>query len=337
MPPTVSVLLPTYDRAYYLEGSVRSVLDQEYADLELIVIDDGSTDGTAALLAGIDDPRLRVLRRSHAGISAALNAGLGTARGRYIARNDSDDLWHPALLATLLPVLERAPHLGFAYACSALVDADGAPKSETRGMPPRHPADGFRSLLYSDCSVAVTTIYRRRCLDEVGGWDPASDVAEDWDLALRVARHHPFRFVDRILAMIREHPGNATHLRAAGFEHRLAARRGVLDKVFAATDLPPAARRMRPLAYRNLHVGEAMQWLARGDRGQAVAAFRRALGSGGSRWATAGRIAWTTTLWFGVARHTGARRHVNALARRMRRVPADASPALLGATQERRG
>src|SRR5689334_15893775 len=88
MLPTVSVLLPMYDRAGYLPAAIESVLAQSFTDFELIVVDDGSSDGTDGVRARIDDPRLRVVRRPHAGCAAALNAGLAVARGRHIARND---------------------------------------------------------------------------------------------------------------------------------------------------------------------------------------------------------------------------------------------------------
>src|SRR6185369_17057737 len=231
--PTVSVLLPTYDRAEYLGAAIESVLGQTFGDLELIVVDDGSTDGTERVLASITDPRLRVIRRPHAGCAAALNAGLAVARGRHIARNDSDDVWLPELLAELVPLLDARPELGMVYARCDGMHADGAPSGATRGGPLRYPDDAFSSLLYANYTPSIATIYRRTCLERVGDYDEGLTYAEDWDLALRVARHFPVAFVDRMLARIREHPGNATALNSATLRKRTSELAVVLDKAFA--------------------------------------------------------------------------------------------------------
>src|SRR5262249_29774449 len=97
--PRVSVLIPTWNRARYLPIAIESVLAQSFEDLEVIVIDDGSTDDTSGALAAIRDPRVRTIRGEHRGISRALNAGLAAARGELVARLDSDDMWLPDLLA----------------------------------------------------------------------------------------------------------------------------------------------------------------------------------------------------------------------------------------------
>ncbi|MFN8641041.1 MAG: glycosyltransferase family A protein [Candidatus Binatia bacterium] len=95
MAPAISVIMPTRDRAHYLREAIDSVLAQRRADLELLVVDDGSTDATPAVLAAVADPRLRCLRQGARGIGAAMNTGLRAARGGYVARLDSDDVWHP--------------------------------------------------------------------------------------------------------------------------------------------------------------------------------------------------------------------------------------------------
>jgi glycosyltransferase involved in cell wall biosynthesis len=302
-PPTVSVLLPTYDRAAYLGAAVASVLGQTFRDLELIVVDDGSTDDSDRVLAGIGDPRLRVVRTPHAGCAAALNAGLATARGRYVARNDSDDVWLPDLLAELVPLLDARPGLGMAYARCEGMDAAGAPTGATRGGPLRYPEDAFRSLLYANYTPSIATVFRRSCLERVGVYDEGLTYAEDWDLALRVARHFPVVFADRVLARIREHPGNATALRPAILRRRARELAIVLDKAFAEPAPPARAARTKALAYRNHHIGTALQWLMLGEPREAGRALAAAFRVGGNPLRTLGRAALSGAVWFGLSRY----------------------------------
>ena len=107
----VSVVIPTYNRAHTVLDAVWSVLTQRFRDLELIVVDDGSTDDTAARLAAVGDPRLQVIMGRHAGVSAARNLGVAKASGDLIAFLDSDDLWHPDKLACEVAFLTRHPEV----------------------------------------------------------------------------------------------------------------------------------------------------------------------------------------------------------------------------------
>ena len=115
MKPTVSVILATYNRGYILRQAIMSVLMQTYKDLELIVVDDGSTDNTQDLLRSIKDPRLRVVTLKHnSGISAARNAGIRIARGEFIGSQDSDDVWLAEKLEKQVKALATAPSLSCA-------------------------------------------------------------------------------------------------------------------------------------------------------------------------------------------------------------------------------
>ncbi|MGD9764942.1 MAG: glycosyltransferase family 2 protein [Candidatus Binatia bacterium] len=331
--PLVSVLLPTYERAEFLSDSIRSVLAQSFGELELIVIDDGSTDASDRVLQSWSaDPRLRVIRQPHAGCTAALNTGLKAARGTYVARNDSDDEWLPDWLAVLVPALAAQPEAGFAYARCAGMRADGTPFGAVRGGPMRYPDDPFRSLLFADYTTSIATLYRRACIERVGGFDPQVGPSEDWDMALRVAREFPVVFVDRVVARWREHPGNMTSPYAAGREQALRDRRRVLDKIFERPDVSVSARRMRAVAYRNVHIGSAMQLLSIGERRAALSALREAYAAAGQPVATSARIAWSIAWWFGVSRWPPAVRACQAVLRHTRmvrtagRVPSASAP-----------
>jgi glycosyltransferase involved in cell wall biosynthesis len=318
--PRVSVILPTRNRAHVLREAIDSVLRQSLADLELIVVEDGSTDQTQAVLSGIADPRLRPLRQDQRGIGAALNAGLAVARGEYVAKIDDDDVWLPHLLATEVQVLDAHPEVGLVYGRCEMMAADGSPIGGGRGFPLKFPADGFRSLLHADYTVSITTIIRRSCFDRVGPWDESILLSEDWDMALRVARHYPLRFVDEIVARIRVHPGNRTSFGSSELEACIGQRARVLDKAFGEPNLPREIAALRPLAYRNLHTGAGLQYLIAGRRRCALRSFREALGAGGNPVSTAARIVWCAFTWFFIERYAWSRALVRQVAARTRAV-----------------
>jgi glycosyltransferase involved in cell wall biosynthesis len=318
--PKVSVILATHNRAGFLAEAIDSVLRQSFADLELIVVNDGSTDETQAVLSRFADPRLRVIRPEYRGIGAALNAGLAVAGGEYVARIDDDDVWLPHLLATEVPVLDAHPEVGLVYGRCELMDAGGSPIGGQRGFPLKFPADGFRSLLHADYTASVTTIIRRSCFERVGGWDESILLSEDWDMALRVARFYRLHFVGTTVARVRVHAGNATAIGGAEFEERLRQRARVLDKVFRQPDLPPGIAAMAPLAYRNLHTGAGLQYLAARRPRSALRSFGQALRTGGNRARTVVRIAWCAFTWLFIERHAWSRNLARRVAARTRTV-----------------
>jgi glycosyltransferase involved in cell wall biosynthesis len=290
--------MPAYDAERFLGEAVESVLSQELRDLELIVCDDGSVDGTGHVLARVTDPRLRVVAQEHRGIASALNAAFGQARGRYIARLDADDVWEPDLLSVLVPVLDSDPGLGLVYARCRGILASGAPSGERRGTPLRYPEDPLKSLVLCDHTASVTCVMPRAALEEVGTWREEAEGNEDWDLVLRLALRYPVRFVDRVLARIREHPGATTAVGCPGLAERLQVRRDVLERLLGQPDLPEHIRRLGPRAICNLYVGEGLQWLVRRETRRAGSAFGRALREGGNPLRTLGRIAWSSFDWF---------------------------------------
>lgn len=272
--PTVSVLVPTYNRAPLLGEALRSILQQTFTDFEVVVVDDGSDDATADVLATFTDPRLRTIKQAHQGISRAMNAGLGAARGKFVSRLDSDDLWLPDLLATLLPVLESRPEVGVVYAQADAME-DGRVVAHLQGLPLRYSDDSLRSLVYDDCTCNIALVARRECFERAGPYDESLMANEDWDMWLRVARDSQFAFVPQVLARIRWHPGNLTGLRSGHLGQVLAARTVPLDKVFARPDLPPQVRAMRSTAYANIHLFCGLRWWQAGEWIAAMREFRQ--------------------------------------------------------------
>ena len=320
-PPKVTVIIPTYNRARYLGEAIRSALAQTYGDFELIVVDDGSTDATAELVGAYRDRRLRYLSQPHRGISAAVNLAIRSARGGYIARLDSDDLWFPDMLATLVPVLDAEPEIGVVYGRGQGIDDEGRRLPHTQGLPERFPDDSLRSLLYDNSICNVALVARRACFNRAGLYDETLLANEDWDMWLRVARHYRFAFVDRALAGCRRHSDNLTGPASPQFAAVLDARAAVLDKLFGAPDLPPAARAMKSTAYANMHLSRGLCWLEKGDWKRAGREFGLAFRASDRGLTMTIRIVWFAVALPTLTRCSLGRRLAQALAdfRRRRR------------------
>jgi glycosyltransferase involved in cell wall biosynthesis len=185
-PPAVSVVIAVRNGAAWVGEAVGSVLAQTDGDHELIIVDDGSTDATADLLAGIADPRLRVLRQEAAGLTRALNRALGVARADLVARLDADDLMLPERLARQRAFLTAHPDVGVLGTAAREVDAAGLPVSEVR--PPLDDAAIRRALIRRNPFVHSSVVMRRQVVEAAGGYDEAVAVAQDYELWLRLSR-----------------------------------------------------------------------------------------------------------------------------------------------------
>jgi glycosyltransferase involved in cell wall biosynthesis len=272
--PKVSVIIPAYNRAHLIGAAIESVLQQEFQDFEVVIIDDGSQDHTAEVVKQFSDERLRYFYQDHHGISAAMNAGLRQARGKYIARLDSDDLWLPHMLARLVPVLEARPEIGLVYSRAQAMDEQGHLLGEIRGLPEWFPGDSFGSMLYGDVTCNISLLARTVCFERAGYFDETMVVNEDWDMYLRIARHYRFAFVDQVVACFRYHSGNITN---TGAVQHLNSRAQVLDKIFSQPDLPAAALQLKRQAYFNVYTWVGTCWLSQKSYRQAARNFHRAL------------------------------------------------------------
>lgn len=312
--PKVTVLIPTYNRAPYLSDAIWSVLGQIYKNFEVIVIDDGSTDNTCQLIYSIHDHRIRYLHQSHRGISAALNAGIRLARGLYIARLDSDDLWLPHMLETLVPVLDAMPEVGVVYAKGQAMDNRGRRLAHIQGRGERFPGDILRSLAYDDCTCNIALVARRVCFDRVGLYDEALIANEDWDMWLRVARHYRFAFVDKVVACIRWHNDNLTGLASAHFGTVLDTRTEPLDKLFSDPGLPSDVQAMKSIAYTNVYLFQGRRWLQVRNLRNAGRAFSLALQTSDQYLITVVRIVWFAVALPILQRYPWGQRTTEALA-----------------------
>jgi len=203
----VTVIIPVYNRERFLRATVDSVLAQTYPAVELIAVDDGSTDGSRGILEEYGD-RLRLLAHpdgGNKGQSAAINLGLESARGEYVAILDSDDLFAPEKLARQVAYLEANPDVGVVFANGCVMDADGVPRYPI--FPEGHVITDDPAELLLDCSINVPSnaLIRKSVLDRVGGFDETMRSAQDHDMLVRLAEQTRFGYVDEVLWYYRRH------------------------------------------------------------------------------------------------------------------------------------
>ncbi len=308
--PIVSVIIPTYDRAHYLGTAIESILAQTFREFELIVVDDGSTDDTRTLLDSINDRRLIRLFREHRGISAAMNSGIEAARGDYVARLDSDDVWMPEMLEVGVEILDSRPEVGLVYGKGQQMDQNGNLQPNVRGNLPWFWRETLKSMLYGDFTCNIAILARRECFDRAGVYDESMRTSEDWDMWLRVARHYEFAFVDQVLARFRVHGGNTTHKSLAAFADYLEGRSRVLDKFFGQSELPPAVRAMRPMAYERVYMGVGLCWLQIRQVRKALSSFGKAVRLSDNPVVSPGRIVWQALVWEVLSKYAWGRRLV---------------------------
>ena len=232
-------MIPAYNAAPYVQQAVDSVLRQTYPDVEVLVVDDGSTDDTAARLATYGE-RIRVVRQANAGVARARNAGTASARGRYVAFLDADDIWQPEKIHEQLDALARAPGHRACYSAFSSVSSDLMPRPVSRT-----PRQGvlLEDLLFLGNVVGTpsTVVCERDLLLEVGGFDPALSTGADWDLWLRLALRTGFEYIDEPLVTYRIHAANMSRDVAA--LERDSVR--LLEKALADPALPPHLRQAR--------------------------------------------------------------------------------------------
>jgi glycosyltransferase involved in cell wall biosynthesis len=237
----ISVILTTYERRTLLARALASVFSQMLTDREVIVVDDGSTDGTLEFLA---TQPVTVIRVAHSGNPAIVrNAGLTHARGELITFLDSDDVWRPTALAELAEALSQHPDAGFAY-CDCQPNASSTPKSAGA-------IDVFDPLLQTDFLVTGGVLIRRPLADAVGEFDPRCSPAEDWDFWLRMAARARGAYVPVSLISIDSPPDSLS--RAPGgaiYPSNVRVMRKALR--WCLTNRPASVRLARACLRRNL-------------------------------------------------------------------------------------
>jgi O-antigen biosynthesis protein len=264
--PRVSVIVPTFNRAAVLPRAIHSVLAQSWTDFELLIVDDGSTDATADVVARHRDPRMRYLRQPrNAGVSAARNRGLRDARGDFVAFLDSDDEWLPGKLLAQLTVFERAPaDLGLVYTGVECVCADGRRRVDV----PEERGDVYRHMLGRNVvhGGGSNVMMRRNVVAVVGFFDERLRAIEDYEYWLRIARFFTVDYVAEPL--IRYHDPVTADRRSQALAANLETREWFFRKY---------AREMRHAGVAHLFLLKSMRRALAAERPDVGAARRLAI------------------------------------------------------------
>ena len=207
--PKVSVITAAYNHVEFVQQSVESVLNQTYKDFEHIVVDDGSTDGTAEVLRSFGT-QIKYFRQQNCGTAAAINRGIRESSGEYIAILDSDDVWLPEKLDRQMRCFAQQPEAGMVYSRAQIIDRRG--EVSNQGEPIGHSAGDFdcayKEILKDDGIPVLTALTRRACFDDVGFFDERLKAISDWEFWFRLALKWKIVFLPDVLALYRIHGHN---------------------------------------------------------------------------------------------------------------------------------
>ncbi|MBW2183914.1 MAG: glycosyltransferase [Deltaproteobacteria bacterium] len=236
--PKVSVIIPTYNRAHVLREAIDSVLSQKYSDLELLVVDDGSTDHTKEVVSSYTS-KLAYIYQEHQGVSAARNRGIKHTKGDYLAFLDSDDLWLPDKLSTQMRFMEDHPEIHICYTEERWI---------RRGVRvnPMKKHRKYSGMIFEHCLPLCivspsSVLIARSLLEEIGVFDEELKVCEDYDLWLRISARYPIYLLDTPLIIKRGgHDDQLSKAMNGQDRFRIKA----LVKLLESDSLPPHQREL---------------------------------------------------------------------------------------------
>jgi glycosyltransferase involved in cell wall biosynthesis len=218
--PKVSVIIPTYNCESFIEQTIASVRAQTFQDFELIVIDDGSTDSTPAILKR-HLPSIRVIRTANGGVCKARNLGICEAMGQFICLLDHDDHWYPDKLETQIRAFNEHPEVDIVFTefVNWVPGPDGFPSPDSfdRDAGPEDADPDFSGWIYHqfllDCWMLTSTaMFKASVFQDCGTFDEDLPYSEDWDLWIRIARRHQFLKLKRPSTLYRQHPGQGNRV-----------------------------------------------------------------------------------------------------------------------------
>jgi glycosyltransferase involved in cell wall biosynthesis len=244
----LSTVIPAYNVEKFILPAVESVLSQNFTDMEVIVVDDGSTDGTVPRLASITDRRVKLITQPNKGLAGARNTGIKAAQGKYIALLDADDVWCPTKIDKQISLMEEDSTIGFTYTYSAYIDEYGKPTGQLWITSVAAPS--YLDLIIRNHVMASSVVVRRDCFSQAGIFNEELRACEDQELWVRILHktNYQGRLIPEVLAGYRVRSDSLT----LNFEHQLLNARRVMD-IFAASypDFSPKLRnRSLSEAYR---------------------------------------------------------------------------------------
>lgn len=243
--------MPTYNRERFLPGAIESVLSQDYPHLELLVLDDGSSDGTAEILKRYQashPERFRFTRDRHMGQARTLNRAFELARGEFLGQLSDDDLLLPGAVTKLAEALLADPEVVVAYPAYQAIDERGDVIDTV--VPIEYSM--VESVRLHDCIVGPGALFRRAVVDRIGGWNPEYRYCPDWDFWMRASALGPFRRITEPLACYRWHNEGITG--GGRGPEMLGERVKLIDSVYSGNTVPKELLDVRAEAYRNTYI-----------------------------------------------------------------------------------
>ncbi|HMS53849.1 MAG TPA: glycosyltransferase [Fimbriimonadaceae bacterium] len=212
--PRVSVLLTCFNHAKFLPEAWTSIQRQTYRDFEVIVIDDGSTDGTRDWLSSIEGEVNLVLNEKNLGTYGSLNKGLRLASGEFVAILNDDDLWQPTKLERQVQLFDELPELGLVHTHGTFIDGEGRQVSGAPlgfEYPKTHTGDIALDLVFANRIIASSVLFNRELVERLGGFDDELFGSGDWNMWIRLALQAHVGYVDEFLTKYRIHDANASY------------------------------------------------------------------------------------------------------------------------------
>ena len=273
--PLVSVVIPAHNAARFIRDTLESALAQTYPHVEVIVVDDGSTEPMRAMVDAYGD-RVRYVVQDHRGPSSARNRGIQLSKGEYIAFLDADDLWVPDKLEAQVDLLERQPRMGLVYSAVTRIDNDGQPCA---GGDSRRPGPSGRiveALFMQNFIPTSTVIVRKACFNAVGLFEGTAGAVpgQDYDMWLRIAERYDVAFVPRPLAKYRVHAAGISKRTAQAYQ----AEQAVVNRTLERHGGPRGEwRRLVRRRYGQLHFEWGEEYFSNGEYREARTQFRKSL------------------------------------------------------------
>jgi glycosyltransferase involved in cell wall biosynthesis len=306
--PLVSVIIASFNGAAFLPGAIQSALRQSYSRIEVLVVDDGSTDETPAVVAPFLND-VAYIQQPHRGLPAARNAGIRMAKGELLAFLDADDEWLPEKLACQLPHLYADDGIALVHSDLIYLDVGTGRQFHVDRRRDRFQKHCFAELFAGSNITPSTVVARRSCVDTIGGFDETLRTGcEDYDLFLRLARRYPFAYEARALTLYRLHSQSMTSnsLRMSLSEIRVVEKTLRSDPEVESTVGPVRVR----TRLRDTYAEAARQLLRSGNAPEARRHLAKAL-----------RLdVWAPDLWTLLGRTLLPERLVNAAGRLRRRI-----------------
>ena len=209
--PKISVIIPSYNRKNYIKESIESIRAQSYQDFEIIVVDDGSTDGTLDILKDYGS-EIHLIQQKHGERAMARNKGIEESKGDYIAFLDSDDIWLPEKLSLQLEVMESSAQVVCVYGSCLRMDEKSRPLPTAQRQKKGYSGDVFLKLLKRNFVPSPTPLIRRSCFEKSCRFNTKYALYEDWACWLQIAKMGDFHFIPQALASYRVHPKQSVKL-----------------------------------------------------------------------------------------------------------------------------